>query len=527
MATVVVIGSGIAGLTAALTAAQNHTVTLVTKGYLTDSNTRYAQGGIAAALFGDDSAAAHAADTLRAGDGLCDLDAVRVLCEEGPIRVRELLDIGVPFDRNPVGGLSRGNEAAHSAPRILHAGGDSTGHAIETTLVRSLVEAGVTVLEHHFLADLTISEAVPRRATGVVLISEDGEERRYTADAVILATGGAGQLYAHTTNPAIATGDGIAAAWRAGAAIQDAEFYQFHPTALDVPGRFLISEAVRGEGAILVNRSGERFMFRFHPDGELAPRDIVARGIATEMAAQAGAPVFLDATALGSELLEQRFPMISRVCAQYGLDWTSEPIPVTPAAHYWMGGIATDVWGRTSVDGLFAIGEAACTGVHGANRLASNSLLEAAVFAHRAALAIDRPRLELVENESDHTASTRAAGPARHGSIAVAAPVPSTATATQEWSRAAVQELMWSAAGLYRSATGLSEAAAALAELSTKPATSTAAREDNNLLDLARLTIASALAREESRGAHYRTDYPGTLPTASHSRITLEVPVPC
>jgi L-aspartate oxidase len=322
---------------------------------------------------------------------------------------------------------------------------------------------------------------------GVDVIAADGTTHRIPADAVVLASGGAGQLFRHTTNPAVATGDGIAAAWRAGAAVSDLEFYQFHPTALALPGNHLVSEAVRGEGAVLRDADGERFMLDVHPDAELAPRDVVARGIAAAMARQGGRPVVLDATALGADFLRARFPGITAACAERGLDWTATPVPVTPAAHYAMGGIRTDIDGRTTLPGLFAVGEAACTGVHGANRLASNSLLESLVFAWRAADALDVAGSPLLlETEADII------------------PVPAATTPVD---RDALRDLLWQHAGLERDAAGLSEAAAMLAGWGADDPTP-AGREDANLLDLGRLLVHAALRREESRGAHFRTDFP-------------------
>jgi len=489
MANVVVVGTGIAGLIAALEASKNHDVYLVTKDELSESNTKYAQGGIAVAMFPDDSVASHVADTLKAGAGLNDLHAVEVLCSEGPQRIRDLIALGVDFDKEG-GELARGHEAAHSHRRVIHAGGDATGLEIELALVRSVKRVAVEVHEHTFMKDLVVSDG---RVVGVDLLLADGSSHRVDADFVILASGGAGQLYQHTTNPQVTTGDGVAAALRAGAAISDVEFYQFHPTSLAVPGNPLVSEAVRGEGATLLDSSGRRFMFDVHPDGELAPRDVVARGIATQMAAQGGLPVMLDATALGSAFLDDRFPGISKVTKEHGFDWGVEPIPVTPAAHYWMGGVRTDDDGRTSLEGLLAVGEVSCTGVHGANRLASNSLLESLVFAWRAAAALDEPWIAL---EVDYIAD-----PASE-------PFEGVTTVVD---RAALQRLMWDNAGLYRSAAELQEAASLLATW-TASGDSVAAREDGNLLDLARIVVHAALAREESRGAHYRVDFPETSP---------------
>jgi len=516
---VVVVGTGIAGLIAAYRASARHEVVLVTKAELAESNTKYAQGGIAAALFPDDSAESHIADTLRAGAGLCDPDAVAVLCTEGPQRVRELMALGVEFDRLANGELARGHEAAHSNRRVIHAGGDATGLAIEVALLRAVRALAVEVHEHTFMRDLVVVEGPDgRRVAGIDVIGPDGVDVRIDADAVVLASGGAGQLYRHTTNPLVTTGDGIAAAYRAGAVLADVEFFQFHPTALAVPGSPLVSEAVRGEGAVLLDEQGHRFMRDVHPDAELAPRDVVARGIAAAMARQGGRPVVLDATgveaARGSGFLAERFPGITRVTREHGFDWTAEPIPVTPAAHYWMGGVRSDLDGRTSIRGLFAVGEAACTGVHGANRLASNSLLESLVFAWRAADALDGPS-EVVDGGSTSGGSIRAsvlteveAGDletAAAGSIAAGSP-----------QRAEIQSLLWDAAGLERDAAGLTAALALLESWQADGAT-VAELETRNLLELGRLLTRAALAREESRGAHDRTDFADTREEWAHS----------
>ena len=509
MASVIVVGTGIAGLVAALRAARTHSVTLLTKAELGESNTRYAQGGIAAALFPDDSIRSHIDDTLAAGAGLNAPAAVEILCTEGPERIRDLVGLGVDFDREHGGsglaGLARGREAAHSSARILHAGGDATGAVIESALVAAVCASEVAILEYRFVRDLIVREG---RVVGVEVSAQGGANERYEADAVILASGGAGQLYAHTTNPAVATGDGTAAAYRAGARLADLEFYQFHPTSLAVPGNFLVSEAVRGEGARLLDATGRPFMGDWHPDAELAPRDIVARGIARQMAAQGGAPVLLDATALGAGPLAERFPGIDRVCRAHGLDWSREPIPVTPAAHYWMGGIESDLWGRTSLPGLYAVGEVACTGVHGANRLASNSLLESLVFAWRSVDSLGEPWPD------DGTVVGAGAGPAEDRS---------RAGTGDAFTRGQLQGLMWQSAGLFRSAAGLRAAAETLAGWAVPgEAASVGALEDRNLLDLGRLVVGQALARRESRGAHYRDDFPSTDPGfARHSAATL------
>ena len=539
MASVLVIGSGLGGLLAAVRAADaGHSVVLVTKSVLPESNTRYAQGGIAAALFRDDSVDAHVLDTLRAGAGLCDPAAVRVLCEEGPARVRDLIRFGVDFDRDE-SGVARGLEAAHSRSRVVHAGGDATGAAVETALVATVRRrAAIEVREHTMLVDLILDRG---EVVGARVLGPNGVQLSLIADAVILATGGAGALYTHTTNPSVATGDGVAAAYRAGASVADLEFYQFHPTALAVPGTPLVSEAVRGEGAVLRDQLGGRFMLGEHSDAELAPRDVVARAIARQMDRQGGTPVLLDATALGRTLLEARFPTITAACRAAGLDWAVDPLPVAPAAHYWMGGVETDAWGRTTLPGLFAVGEVARTGAHGANRLASNSLLEAAVFADRAVRALGAPW------RASATLTTQAAP---SPGLAVAAHVdnaprpanlphplveistsaiqglpnePARGTPSADLgtlvNRQTLQQLLWDSAGVHRSGIGLTAAAAALAEWSAPDPSSTAvaALEDRNLLDLARLLVAAALDREESRGAHYRSDFPQTRPELARS----------
>jgi L-aspartate oxidase len=487
---VVVVGSGVAGLIAALELGPAHDVTLVTKQELMESNTRYAQGGIAAAMFADDSVAEHVADTVRAGAGLCRREAVEVLCAEGPQRIRQLIALGVAFDERN-GELARGLEAAHSRARVLHARGDATGLSIELALVAAVRAAKVSVLEHTFASELVLEDG---RVAGLQVIGAGGERRMLAADAVVLASGGAGQLYQHTTNPAGATGDGTALAYRAGAQLADVEFYQFHPTALASEDTFLVSEAVRGEGAVLLDAQGRRFMQSLHKDAELAPRDVVARGIAMQMAAQGGRPVMLDASRLGAAFLRERFPSIDRACQARGFEWTKEPIPVTPAAHYWMGGVRTDLWGRTSIRGLFAVGEAACTGVHGANRLASNSLLESLVFAWRCAHLLLRGGSLEWENDGEQVpVVAEDEGPA----------------ATVAVGRSAVQRLMWDAVGIERNGEGLHKALRQMQGWRVE-GDSIEALETANLLTLAKVLTRSALEREESRGAHFREDFPET-----------------
>ncbi|WP_136707883.1 L-aspartate oxidase [Agromyces sp. H66] len=527
MAHVLVVGGGIAGLWTAVKAADaGHTVELVTKTVLADGNTRHAQGGIAAALFPDDSVERHYDDTIAAGAGLADPEAVRVLVDEGPARVRDLIRFGVEFDRDE-SGLERGLEAAHSRARILHAGGDATGAAIEAALVATVRRRAVRIDEETMLADLVVEGGC---VVGVRLLTASGAVTERHADAVVLATGGSGRLYRHTTNPDVATGDGVAAAWRAGAAVADLEFVQFHPTALDAPGTPLISEAVRGEGALLVDRDGERFMLEVDPRGELAPRDVVARAVWRRMAEQGGEPVFLDATALGAEFLAQRFPSLDAAVREAGFDWSAEPVPITPAAHYTMGGVVTDLDGRTTLPGLFAVGETARTGVHGANRLASNSLLEAAVFADRAARALASPAPARARNGGYTIGRAGAGGRIRGVSDRISAESSSTGTGTGTGAgtgsgagietgaarhprptvvdRGRLQRLMWEHVGLERDAEGLAAASARLATWRAPEVRDRRSAEDRNLLDLAHLTVAAALARTESRGAHFRTDDP-------------------
>ena len=502
MKKLVVIGSGIAGLIAAVEGSRTHEVILVTKSNLAESNTHYAQGGIAAVVADDDTIAEHVADTLSAGAGYCYEPAVRVLCEEGPKRIQDLVSFGVDFDKHGVE-FALGMEAAHSHARILHAGGDTTGADISRALVEALRATATDIHEHTFVIDFEVTDG---KIKGVHLMDAAGKHF-VEADVVILASGGAGQLYRHTTNPGVTTGDGVAAAFRAGAELADVEFYQFHPTALAVPGSFLISEAVRGDGAVLINNKGERFMQKIHPLAELAPRDVVARGIQAEMLSQGGQPVLLDATALGADFLAKRFPSITKTTRSYGLDWGQNPIPVTPAAHYWMGGVATDIWGRTSIEGLFAVGEVACTGAHGANRLASNSLLESIVFSRRAIQVID-------EAWPAQAASARWRESGRLTEIELAMESDLPARTLNVVDRVELQTLMWDNVGLAREASQLIETRNSLAgwrsaDISNRLFTDW---EDSNLLLLARAVTEAALAREESRGGHYRLDFPNTNP---------------
>ncbi|MDR7186557.1 L-aspartate oxidase [Microbacterium trichothecenolyticum] len=526
----IVVGSGIAGLLTALHAVEHGCrVTLVTKDVLEHANTRFAQGGIAGVMFDDDRADDHVRDTLVAGAGLSDPTAVRVLVDEGPARIRELIALGVAFDRDDTGGFVKGLEAAHSYPRILHAGGDATGTAIEKALVARLRASDVAVIEHAFLVDLVVTDG---RVSGVELIvgetnADAGRREIVMADAVVLATGGAGELYAHSTNPEVATGDGIAAAIRAGADVRDLEFFQFHPTIIGTGDSFLVSEAVRGEGATLIDEHARRFAFDAHPDGELAPRDVVARAIARQMELQGGRPVFLDATHIHSEdaaeraaFLARRFPTIDRAVRERGLDWAREPIPVTPAAHYLMGGVGTDLFGRTTLPGLYAVGEVARTGVHGANRLASNSLLEGAVFGARAGdvIAEDAASGSWPTFATPHFPADRNGSPVAKGRSApqivtgeqqsIGMPQPTAGVEGPAFSRAALQELLWADAGLVRDEAGLGHAASVISTWRVQQRTPVTEHdfEDENLLLVAEHLVAAALARRESVGAHFRSD---------------------
>jgi L-aspartate oxidase len=380
----IIIGSGIAGLFAALAAQERGSVLLLTKGSIHDSNTRYAQGGIAAAVGHDDTPELHLRDTLDAGAGLCDEEAVRVLTYEGPQRVAELIQMGVVFDQLH-GETALAREGAHSQARVLHAGGDATGAHIELTLADLAQSSRVHIMEYAVATQIQVDRSTGE-ATGVeVLEVQGGRQVAFRGRHIILASGGAGQLFRSTTNPEVATGDGVALAFRAGAELMDMEFYQFHPTALQMFGapRFLISEAVRGEGGILRNQAGTAFMKAYHPLGDLAPRDVVSRAMVAEMERSGSDHVLLDVTHLPSSRVVARFPTIHQTCLHHGVDMTRQAIPVAPAAHYMMGGVKTNIWGETTIPGLYACGEVSCTGVHGANRLASNSLLETIVFSKR------------------------------------------------------------------------------------------------------------------------------------------------
>jgi L-aspartate oxidase len=499
-----VIGGGIAGLSAAIRLAQTGKVLVVTKEELAESNTAYAQGGIAVAMGGAEDVRLHLEDTVGAGDGLVNREAAKVLVEQGPQRVEELLAWGTGFDRAggiATGELLRTREGAHSLSRILHANGDATGREIAVSLLRHVREiAEIELMEWATTVDLLVENG---RVVGASLLDGEGGLRMVQARAVLLASGGAGQIYSDTTNPAVATGDGIAMAYRAGAEVSDMEFYQFHPTAFSMPGapRFLMSEALRGEGAWLVNARGERFMERYHPLLELAPRDVVARAITRE---GMDGEVYLDMRHVTSDLVA-RFPGISKFLAKYRLELGRDLIPVRPAAHYLMGGVRTDVHGRTSLPGLFAAGEVACTGVHGANRLASNSLLEGLVFGALAAEAMAEQLGVDIDESVVHV-------------VAEPAGVVTGEAATERWI-AELRELLWKDAGLLRDRVGLERAKRGLEALAVTMPRGLFRRgvEARNLHLVAGLIVAAALAREESRGAHFRNDFPGKDATGLHS----------
>ncbi|MFF1512356.1 L-aspartate oxidase [Streptomyces sp. NPDC058305] len=509
-ADVVVVGSGVAGLTTALRceAAGLRTV-VVTKARLDDGSTRWAQGGIAAALGDGDTPEQHLDDTLVAGAGLCDEEAVRILVTEGPDAVRRLIATGAHFDESSEGGLELTREGGHHRRRIAHAGGDATGAEIS----RALVEAvrGLTTVENALVLDL-LTDAEGRTAGVTLHVMGEGQHDgvgAVHAPAVVLATGGMGQVYSATTNPSVSTGDGVALALRAGAEVSDLEFVQFHPTVLflgaDAEGQQpLVSEAVRGEGAHLVDADGVRFMVGQHELAELAPRDIVAKGIMRRMQEQDAEHMFLDARHFGADMWEHRFPTILAACRAHGIDPVTEPVPVAPAAHYASGGVRTDARGHTTVPGLYACGEVACTGVHGANRLASNSLLEGLVYAERIA--------------ADIAASHAANG--LHARVPEPVPHPEKPAhpLLAPEARFAIQRIMTGGAGVLRSATSLATAADQLQRLhseardaldengkTSEPGVDT--WEATNLLCVARVLVAAALLREETRGCHWREDH--------------------
>lgn len=526
-----VVGSGIAGLATALKAARYGRVTMITKGTLMDSNTRYAQGGIAAALGPGDTPQAHLKDTLRAGHDLCLPDAATVLVEDGPLRVKELIDLGANFDAEPGGALSLGREGAHSKNRIVHARGDATGFEVAQVLAAGVRSTERVVIHEHMAAlELFVEKG---RCQGLVAQNTlSGETVFFSARAVVLATGGLGRIYRYTTNPSVATGDGFALAARVGAQLVDMEFVQFHPTALDQDDdpMVLISEAVRGEGARLVNDQGQAFMPSVHPQADLAPRDIVARAIFSQMAS--GRRVFLDAQSIGRRFPD-RFPTIYEACIQRGIDPVTTPIPIAPAAHFVMGGVRTDTSGRTNVPGLYACGEVACTGVHGANRLASNSLLEGLVFAERIASALNSE----LSGEFRHPFSpdftyehiqSRSQPDLSLGNVDF-----EEETSVAKHRKAAVRQIddltwrlrnvMWEYVGIVRDGDGLKKALEIIDEIEAQRPREGGYQSFTlrNMIDTSRRIAQAALMREESRGGHFRKDFPSASPDWRGRHIIL------
>jgi len=497
----IIVGSGIAGLYIALLAIERGSVLILTKGSIDDCNTKYAQGGIAVAMGKDDSPELHFKDTMATGDGLCDAEAVRILTDEAADCIADLIKSGVPFDTLD-GEITLTKEAAHSVPRIMHAGGDATGEHIEVTLSRHVRSTPTKILENCLASEILVQNG---KVTGVrSLDCRTGSVEQYGCQFLILATGGAGKLFKYTTNSDVVTGDGIALAFEAGAEIGDIEFFQFHPTVLRLPGvaPFLISEAVRGEGGILRNVEGHRFMPDYVAEAELAPRDIAARSIVYEMKKTHSDRVFLDVTHLPPRLITTRFPHIYRFCRDHGLDITKGLIPVAPAAHYLMGGVKVNNWGETNIPGLFAAGETACTGVHGANRLASNSLLESVVFSNR---VVQRTEMTAPPCHCDERSDE---------AISYCLPSREVLPKVPHLNLPNLQSLMWDKVGIIRSGKSLEEAAGILAtweSLLSQPS-DRPSYELNNLVLCARLVTEAALLRKESRGAHFRTDFPQTSP---------------
>jgi L-aspartate oxidase len=530
---VAIIGGGIAGLSVALRLPEHMRVALITKGQLGESNTRYAQGGLAVALGADDSPELHYNDTLAAGAGLCDEEAVRILVEQAPAAVRWLIDLGVQFDRAHPGedahatpdGLLLGREGAHCRWRVLHAGGDATGAEIERALMAAFrARSSVELYEETFVSDLLVED---KHCAGLHAIDRDGQSFTLHARAVVLASGGAGGLWLHTSNPSGATADGVSLAWRAGAALSDLEFMQFHPTVL-VAGNasHLISEAVRGEGAHLRNHGGERFMLRYSEQAELASRDVVARAILSEMLAEQTDCQYLDLRHLPAEKMHARFPTISLICQQYGLDLATDLLPIAPAAHYCMGGVLVDTNGRTTLPGLYAVGEVACTGVHGANRLASNSLLEGLVYGVRVAEVLTRDEQSF---EPWHTPRhnivpvSYSLNKAAYADTSSSGNVDVLASMSMQDVQCELRQVMWQYVSLCRDQDGLLIARKQVNALQkilqnlwrqeddvisqgNQPSLRNL-QETRNMLVAAELVIAAAIERCESRGSHWRLDY--------------------
>jgi len=495
---VLVIGSGVAGLRAALAAANHASVVLVSKDDLRECNTHYAQGGIAVVLAEPDTFEDHIRDTVAVGQGLCDRQVVETVVREGPERIDELIALGARFDGEP-GGLDRTREGGHSRARIIHAHGDATGAEVERVLLaRVAAHPRIRTLDHAFVVDLLTDDG---ECLGAVLSSQVTGLTLLWAKQTILASGGLGRLYRETTNPEVATGDGIAIAYRAGAVLQDMEFVQFHPTTLYIAGasRWLISETVRGEGAFLVNSRGERFMERYHPAGELAPRDAVARAILAEMRETGATHVFLDLRHLDSGHIRERFPTINKACTEFGLDLAEDLIPVRPSAHYTIGGVKADLEGRTSLARLYACGECACSGLHGANRLGSNSLLEGLVFGARAGEAAGRQ-------------AAASQGELKPRTLRGTAPAGREDRLDIRDVANALKSLMWRRVGVERSDDHLREAEENIdfwcSYVMAKEFYFREGWELQNMLTLAKTIVVAARQRTESRGVHFRTDYP-------------------
>jgi L-aspartate oxidase len=508
-----VIGSGVAGLRAAIELSRHGQVLMLTKGHPLESSSSYAQGGVAVAMSEEDDVAIHLTDTIKAGHGLCRPEAVRVLVEEGPERIQELIAWGAKFDK--IGGrFAFAREAAHSRSRILRARGDATGNEmVRVLMAQARRRKRIRWLDHHVTIDLVVSEG---RCRGALVLDEvSGSRTVIPAAAVLLTTGGAGQVYSRTTNPPHATGDGMAMAYRAGAVLEDMEFVQFHPTALYLPSSppFLLSEAIRGEGGRLRNIKGELFMERYHSAGALAPRDIVARAIWSEMAATRSRHVYLDVTHLSPSFVKQRFPTIYSTCLRCDIDITEEWIPVSPSAHYMMGGVKTNLDGATTVPGLYAAGEVACSGVHGANRLASNSLLEGLVFGARAAAAARRENAH-VKGHAGRLPTVRDLEPGTLADLEDADKL-----------RSSLRRVMWGKVGLVRTGDSLAGALAQLSRWERVVDRSFRTRRDlevKNLVQVARAIAEAALWRTNSVGAHYRADFPQTKPSSRSRHSLLE-----
>ena len=495
----VIIGSGITGLYTALLAREAGSILIITKGSIQESNTRYAQGGIAAPISKDDSPELHYRDTIAAGAGLCNPVAVRILTDEATERIAELIKFGVPFDTLN-GEIALTREAAHSVPRVLHAGGDATGLHIETTLIRNVREAGIEVTEYCLVSEIVLDKQ--GAVCGVKTFNcNTGAKAEYECRYVILATGGAGQLYKYTTNSQVVTGDGIALAYQTGAEITDMEFFQFHPTVFYKPDAplFLITEAVRGEGGVLRNSKGYRFMPGYAKEADLAPRDVVARSIVFEMQKTGSPNVFLDVTDLRPSVITTRFPQVYQFCLDQGIDIVKEYIPVAPAAHYLMGGVKVNIWGGTNIYGLFAAGETACTGVHGANRLASNSLLEVLVFSKRVIERTKQPR-DTAQPQYAYEESPE------HRTLKEDQPLVDVSPLTRD----NIKSLMWDKVGIMRDGKTLSEAGRILYAWQQRlpSLTDKESYEIRSMIMTARMIVEAAITREESRGAHYRMDFP-------------------